>query len=694
MKLDPIDPGARIASRRGSVVVCIMLAPPSDLSAEAVRRVLTHTPRELAIVLLTDDSREPEALSAVEVDGRELYWTETEADPELALARVAALTDPADIVLVPSSCLVATGWIEGLRAAAYADSRVATASALARGALAGGDLDTAAEAIRASSLRLRPPLCQPGQCVFIRRSALELQAGRADGSPRFAEACIRCGLSHVLADDVLVDGPADDVLVDGPAGEASLGPGDCDEGALVASYARARRTLQGLSVLVDARILAKPTSGVQVHVVEVVAALERAEDVRVTALVPSNMSAPAAGALESLSSVDLVTHPYLRGAGAPTFDVVHRPFQLSDPGDLSFLASLGDRLLVTQQDLIGYHNSSYFGSPEDWRGHRSLTRLALATADRVVFLSEHARNEAIGEELVEPERVSVVPNGIDNAVMSGGDADPAPPEALRGVPADAETMLCLGNNYRHKNRLFALRMLERLRENQGWRGYLVFAGPAVAHGSSSDDEAEWLARHSTIAPFVVDVGVISEAEKAWLLGHTRLVVYPTVYEGFGLVPFEAAAHGVPCAWAPGTSLSEVLPDRAAAIVPWNAGQSAERVFELMHSDQAREQNIEAIRTASSRLTWDAAAERLVEAYKATCDAAPTLPSRLARTHQVLPGTVSEDAMRLVGPGGVLPIAVERPLLAVATHPRIAAPVFGALKLGYRISSRLRRHNRR
>ena len=65
----------------------------------------------------------------------------------------------------------------------------------------------------------------------------------------------------------------------------------------------------------------------------------------------------------------------------------------------------------------------------------------------------------------------------------------------------------------------------------------------------------------------------------------RLVLYPTVYEGFGLVPFEAAGHGVPCMWAAGTSLSEILPEAAATIVPWDAAATADVAFELM-SDQS------------------------------------------------------------------------------------------------------------
>ena len=66
-------------------------------------------------------------------------------------------------------------------------------------------------------------------------------------------------------------------------------------------------------------------------------------------------------------------------------------------------------------------------------------------------------------------------------------------------------------------------------------------------------------------------------------------------EGFGLVPFEAAAHGAPCLWAPGSSLSELLPDGDAGIVPWDAERSAERALALIRDDGARERNLEAIR---------------------------------------------------------------------------------------------------
>ena len=88
-----------------------------------------------------------------------------------------------------------------------------------------------------------------------------------------------------------------------------------------------------------------------------------------------------------------------------------------------------------------------------------------------------------------------------------------------------------------------------------------YAAEAVA--PALDDEARWLAAHPNIRACTSDVGEVSDAEKAWLYANTRGVVFPAVYEGFGLVPFEAAAAGAPCIFAWQTALRETLPEDAA-----------------------------------------------------------------------------------------------------------------------------------
>ena len=685
MKLTQIDHPSRVASQPGSVVVCIVSDGPHDALAECLHSVLTHTGQEVPIVVVGGDGIH-NGISGPQFEGPTdrnvcYYFAPNPRDDFAGFINVAAaLSAPADAVLLTSTCLVAAGWLEGLRDAAYSDARVASSTALTTHDVAIGSYEEAAASIRATSLRLRPTVSTPGGCLFIRRSAFDLVglASSDRNDPGFLERCVRAGLRHIFADDVLV--------LD--RGRMGIDAGD-ESSPLARAINRAGRALNGLSVIIDGRILENPTTGIQVHLLEVIAALARTENVRLSLLVPRKLSDQSIQALQSLPTVALLSYDQASQPNYTKADVVHRPFQLSDPGDVTFLASLGKRLLVTQHDLIAYNNPSYFGSLEAWHGYRELTRVGLGTADRVFFPSAHGRDEALTEGLTERARTTVVPNGVQNQVVLDHNV-PTRPDGMPALPAEAEMLLTLGNDYWHKNRLFALRIFERLHSRHGWQGYLAFAGPTVPHGSSKSEEAEWLKLHPTLAPYVLNLGPVSEAEKAWLLRHSRMVLYPTIYEGFGLVPFEAAEHDVPCMWAAGTSLSEVLPDSAAVIVAWNADQSAERALELMRSGGARRRNIDAIRAAGRGFTWDAAAARLLEAYEATCVAPPTLASTLARRGQVFVGTFSEDAMRLVGPGGVLPSDVERALLAVATHRGISTSAFGALKLGYRISHKVRR----
>ena len=723
--------------------MCIPVYAGHDHFVSCMQSVLAHTPSGCQILVCDDGSPDSRSLELV----RRLAQAEDSSAHEVAYLRrertvgfpanvngAFAVCSPADVIILNSDCVVAEGWLDGLCAAAYVDSRVATATALTnhgsmvsvpergipkRQLPAEWSFDAAAAAVSARSLRVRPRLLTAiGHCVFVRRSALEL-VGDFDlaFSPGygeevdFSQRCLHSGLSHVVADDVLVlhhgggsfsdDGKKHPVQDAHERIIAARYPYYHDAiklvenevaGPLARVLSAARRSLSGLSVVIDARTLAGPMTGTQLHVLELIAALARAGDVRITAIIPDQLSGDVADVLVSLRHVELATRAQAASVAFHRADLVHRPFQINSVEDLSFLARLGERLVVTNQDLIGYHNPAYFRSFARWHGYRRLTRIALAVSDRVVFFSAHARDDALAEDLVEPDRASVVHIGVDHVLSRAGHAPVAPRGSAR-LPPDAEAMLCIGTDFRHKNRIFALRLLDELQRRHDWRGYLLLVGPRVAEGSSAPDEAEMLALHPRVAEAVIDFAAVTEAEKAWLFDRAGLVVYPTVHEGFGLVPFEAADHGVPCMWAKGTSLSEVLPDVDAGIVPWDVGPSADAALALLRETPARERNLESIRAAAATLTWDSTAARLLELYNATCDAPATPASAIEGGRGLMRGALSEDAMRLVGPGGALPPDVERPLLALANHPQIGAPMFRAMKLGYQASYRLRRRGR-
>ncbi len=749
VKVQLIEPDAMLGVGRGDVVVCIPVYGGHEHFVGCLCSVLAHTPRTVQgggdVRILVCDDASPDSRSLEFV--RKLEGTDASEHDLLYLRRAQnvgfpanvngafAMSAPADVVVLNSDCAVAAGWLEGLHEAAYVDSRVATATALTNhGSIVSvphrskpmpqlpqdWSLDDAAAVIRERSLRIRPVLpTAVGHCMFVRRSALDL-VGDFDlaFSPGygeevdFSQRCLRAGLAHVLADDVLVlhhgggsfvrNGEPSPVQAEHERLLTARYPYYLDRvhaieqdvtGPLARALGVARRALTGMSVAIDARILAGPMTGTQLHVLELIAALARTGEVRITVIVPNQLSGYGAQALGTMSGVRLITHNQAAGGTIDRADLAHRPYQVSNYHDLSLLARLGERMIVTNQDLISYHNPSYFRDFGSWDGYRRLTRLALALSDRVVFFSEHARADALSEDLVEPDRATVVHIGVDHSFAQQAQASLAPRGAER-LPDGAEAILCIGTDFRHKNRIFALRVLDQLQLRHGWDGYLVMVGPRVSRGSSLPDEEELLVMRPRLASHVLNLAAVSDAAKTWLYNRSTLVLYPTVQEGFGLVPFEAADHGVPCMWAAGTALSEVLPDAAASLVPWDAQLSADRALELLRDESARERNRRAISAAGAGLNWDATASALLKLYAQTCEAPATPASALERRHGVMgSGALSEDAMRLIGPGGALPTDVERPLLALATHPQIGEPMFRAIKFGYRASYRLRRLGR-
>jgi GT2 family glycosyltransferase len=230
-----IEPDAAIAANRGDVVVCIPVYGGHEHFVACLRGVLAHTPADVPVLICDDaspDRRSQELVHKLE---------EAESGEHLVLylrrehnlgfpANVNgafAIAAPADVVVLNSDCVVGEGWLDGLREAAYVDSRVATATALTnhgsvvsvpdRGKPAPQlppewSLDAATGIVRERSLRLRPRLPTAiGHCMYIRRTALEL-VGDFDlaftpgygEEVDFSQRCVRSGLCHVLADDVLV----------------------------------------------------------------------------------------------------------------------------------------------------------------------------------------------------------------------------------------------------------------------------------------------------------------------------------------------------------------------------------------------------------------------------------------------------------------------------------------------------------
>ncbi|HEY2282785.1 MAG TPA: glycosyltransferase [Solirubrobacteraceae bacterium] len=459
-------------------------------------------------------------------------------------------------------------------------------------------------------------------------------------------------------------------------------------------------TSRTLTVTFDARALDGTRMGTQVHVLELVRALARGGRLELRVLVRGEkIDRDTLGLLSGLPDTEIldardVTEDTRRSA------VFHRPLQTFSPEDVALACDLGERIVLSQLDLIAYGNPDYFPDAQAYADYRRASRHGMVAAERVVVFSAHTRGELLARNLVEDERIAIVAPGLDHRPPT---AEPRRPAGLE-ERADGGFLLCLGADYAHKNRVFALELLAQLRARHGWRGELVFVGAHVAHGSSQRSERELLDAHPELRASVSDLGPVDEAEKAWLTARTAAIVYPSLYEGFGLVPFESGLQGVPCLFAARSSLAEGAIAKAATILPEDPVRSAAAAHPLLVDPEARAAHVRTLAEAAQGLTWERAATAMLEIYREAACAPVRIAATLSRDavarerelaaarREVVQMLIDERELvlhdynellaevgagrSLIGPRGSLPEDLQRALLALSAHPALSRPLYG------------------
>jgi glycosyltransferase involved in cell wall biosynthesis len=369
-------------------------------------------------------------------------------------------------------------------------------------------------------------------------------------------------------------------------------------------------SLRSPRIIVDGACLTDaPNNGSQKLVVNVT---RRLKLVRPAASVTLAVDAQFVDYFENnLAGVDVVERTRL----AEPFDLVYRPYQLIDPAELPWLAHAGKRMLLGQLDMIAFSNPSYHPSQGLFHAVRNLQRRVLRLADGVVFISEFGRQITHAEcPDLDQARTFVVSCGTESDVPAETDglASKAPLE----LPD--EYVLCLSATFSHKNRPHALRVFEQLCEHHGFAGSLVIAGPEPFYGRSTEAERRLIdGMPASVRARIIRMGRIDERTKWCLLRSARLVLYPSVVEGFGLVPFEAAAVGTPSYGYSGSGLRELLDAAPCLISTWRVNEWAQAAHNAITDQQCASEIVAAINRAAQLHTWDRVATLTWDAIDAT-----------------------------------------------------------------------------
>ncbi|MEO7429463.1 MAG: glycosyltransferase family 1 protein [Acidimicrobiales bacterium] len=218
--------------------------------------------------------------------------------------------------------------------------------------------------------------------------------------------------------------------------------------------------------------------------------------------------------------------------------------------------------------------------------------------------SEFVRRAVLTRLKVDPDRVVVVPHGVD--VL----AAPTPVAVLRErYRLDGPVVLYPAITYPHKNHAVLIdAFAEVVRRHPD--ALLVLPGGRGGEEDRLRDRIDGLG----LRPRVRRTGRISAADVAGLYGEAAVVAVPSRYEGFGLPAAEAMAYGAPLVAAASTALPEVVGDAGRLVDPDDVGGWADAIAGLLDDTGERRRLADAGRRRALRYTWGANAAALAAVY--------------------------------------------------------------------------------
>jgi glycosyltransferase involved in cell wall biosynthesis len=200
------------------------------------------------------------------------------------------------------------------------------------------------------------------------------------------------------------------------------------------------------------------------------------------------------------------------------------------------------------------------------------------------------------------DRIAVVHNGSHARAM--------PPKPAAGDGSTPHYALMLGTLEPRKNLPLALDAMQILRR-RGVDLRLVLAG-----GKSSLVDVPALLRARGLGePEVTRTGYIDDARVSTLLAGARVLVFPSLYEGFGMPLLEGMEAGVPVVGVRAGATPETIGDAGLVVEPGDAEAFADAMERAAFDEELRARLIPAGRAQAANFTWERAARETLDLYR-------------------------------------------------------------------------------
>lgn len=317
----------------------------------------------------------------------------------------------------------------------------------------------------------------------------------------------------------------------------------------------------------------------------------------------------------------LASHP----AAATGFDVIHSHYWLSGMAALRLRERWGSPIVHTMHTMAAVKNAHLpdGDSPEPEHRVAGEARIVAAAARLTANTAQEAHELAVHAD-ADPDRIDVVPPGVDLDTFTPGDRDQARREL--GIEPDAVLLLFVGRVQPFKAPhvvIEAAAALAAQHPELDARLHVAILGGQSGTGYPQPDYLPDLARATGRAAATRFAGSVSRTDLARWYRAADVLLVPSHNESFGLVALEALACGTPVVAARAGGLP-VAVGSAGLLVEGHDPSDWARAVAAIVGDPERRDHLSRTGIDHARdFSWDHTARLLLAAYERALAAPPT-----------------------------------------------------------------------
>lgn len=234
-----------------------------------------------------------------------------------------------------------------------------------------------------------------------------------------------------------------------------------------------------------------------------------------------------------------------------------------------------------------------------------IVRLQWKKLDAIIAVSEFAKNEIISHYKIAKPAIRIIPPGADAFLSIGSKPIPR----LENV---GHLISILGRWQNHKNVGFALKQLDKINECNVERFHLALVGRSNVLGREAVEKIISSVSNSEISIFEY----LEPGELNWLFLNSKLVIIPSLNEGFGLPSFEAFAGGANILVHSGTPASTILKNQPGVYFcdMTNPQAFSSKVLEIMEDLEELDKSQRTQLLRELKLTWEDYGKNIANLY--------------------------------------------------------------------------------